>query len=139
MEIIIGKNIDIDGACKLEIVSNDYNQSKPVIDLIVDVASKIITGKYEDASTLKIQKETITQLLWDSTQKCAESNRKRRELEEKIQSDDMLISHYDNDLRRAEKLLKDCMPYISNIPLLANVQEFLNRERTVCNDDTNAI
>ena len=138
MEITIEKNISIDGKCEIKIASNDYNQGKPVIDLIVDVASKIITGKYKDTSTLEIQKETIAQLLWDSAQKCAESNRKRRELEEKIQSDDMLISHYDNDLRRAEKLLKDCMPYISNIPLLANAQEFLNRERTVYNDDTNA-
>lgn len=135
MEII--KIIDTDGTCKLEITSNDYNRDKQTIEKICEAARDILTG---NTDRLKIANETITNLLWQSTQRCANAMQKIKSLQETIEFDNMQIAHYDDELKQAIELLKSIIAENTSVcdalVLKARITSFINNAQGgIINDD----
>ena len=129
MDII--KLINPDGTCKLEVVSNDYNKNKQIIEEICNAARNIVSGNSERSKTAN---EVLTDLLWQSTEKLSLAKQEIKKLQETIEFDNMQIAHYDDELNQAETLLKTILPCTACAYTRNQIEKFLNRG---ANDDEN--
>lgn len=122
MDII--KLINPDGTCEIEIVSNDYNKDKQIIEDICNAARNIASGNSE---RIKTANEVLTDLLWQSTEKLSLVKQKIKKLQETIEFDNIQIAHYDNELKQAETLLKTILPCTGCAYARNQIEKFLNR------------
>lgn len=130
MDII--KLINPDGTCKLEIVSNDYNKDKQIIEEICNAARNIVSG---NSGRIKAANEVLTDLLWQSTEKLSLAKQQIKKLQETIEFDNIQIAHYDDELKQAETLLKTILPCTGCAYARNQIEKFLNRG---ADDDSNS-
>lgn len=130
MDII--KLINPDGSCKLEIVSNDYNKDKQILEEICNATRNIVSGNSERIETAN---EVLTDLLWQSTEKFSLAKQEIKKLQETVEFDNMQIAHYDDELKQAETLLKTILPCTGCADARNRIEKFLNRG---ANDDENS-
>lgn len=130
MDII--KLINPDGTCKLEIVSNDYNKDKQIIEEICNAARNIVSGNNERIETAK---EVLASLLWQTTKKLAQAEQKNKKLQETIEIDNIQIAHYDDELKQAKSLLSGM---VIGAAVTESALNFLDRKETINHDKNSA-
>lgn len=131
MDITITKTITTNGKFSLE-VTGDYNGDKKTLDKIYNAVTDVVAGTADRISNAN---DVLAAQLWSSMQAHNEAKQQIKKLKETIEFDNIQIAHYDDELKRAETLLKTILPCTGCAYARNQIENFLNRG---ANNDANS-